>query len=214
MALRVAAPLALAFAVATGLVSARPAWATPGAVELVREARAHEAAHEDDLALRRYAEAIALDPTLEDAYVGLGSLRLRLGDARESEHVFDAALFHAPGLPEAWLGRGRARHAMGSLRAADADLEAYISKKDDPDAHRELARWYAEEGLPLAQLAVWRRLLTLAERRGDAGLHREARLTVHAIELIVGTADPVREPPGGSAASTVRRGMARMEKRR
>ena len=191
-----------------------PAHALPAAEELVREARVHESAHEDDLALRRYAEALTLDPTLADAYLGLGALRLRLGDARESERVFQTALSHLPGLSVARLGRGRARRALGATSDAEADLETYTTETEDEQALRELGRWYAEEGRPLAQLAVWRRLLRLAERGANAAFRKEARLTVHALEFIVATADPVREPAGGAQASSVRRGMARMEKRR
>ena len=37
---------------------------------------------------------------------------------------------------------------------------------------------------------------------------------MHALEVIVGTADPVRAPPDASHASPVRRAMARIEGRR
>ncbi len=189
------------------------------AEELVREARAHEEAHEDDLALRRYAEALTLDPTLGEAYLGLAALRLHLGDPREAERVYEAALARVPALAIARLGRARARRALGTPVEADADLEVYVAITDDPAGARELAGWYEEEGRPLAQLGVWRRILTFAERRADRALRKEARLTVHALELIVGAADPVRAPGGtiggrDSGATSVRRGMARMEARR
>jgi tetratricopeptide (TPR) repeat protein len=183
--------------------------------ELVREAHAHEAAHEDDLALRRYSEALALDPTQADAYLGLGALRFLLGDAREAERVYDMALSHVPGLTAAWLGRGRVRRALGELREADADLEAYIGSTGDLSVLRELAGWCAEEGRPLAELAVWRRLLLLALDGHDSPARRhEAEVTVRALELIVGSVDPVRVPGGGAPASAVRRGIARMDRRR
>jgi tetratricopeptide (TPR) repeat protein len=173
----------------------------------------HESAHEDDLALRRYAEALTLDPTLGEAYLGLGALRLRMGDARESERVFSTALSRLPSLREAWLGRGRARHALGAEREAEADLLTYIATQDDPEALMELAGWYAEQGQRAAQLAAWRRLLSLAERRHDPRLLKDARLTVHALERIVDCVDPVRVPPG-ERAGPIRRGMARIEQRR
>jgi tetratricopeptide (TPR) repeat protein len=194
------------------LASARAGAGVSPAAELVREARAHEQAHEEDLALRRYAEALAVDPTLEDAYLGLGALRLRMGDAREAERVYETALSHLPGFAPALLGRGRARRALGALTAADADLEAYVDSTADATAMRQLAAWYAEEGRPLAELAAWRRLLGAAEREVDGAARKEARLTVHALELLVGTVDPVRAPPAD--ASAVRRGLARMERRR
>ena len=199
-------------------------------VELVREARAHEAAHEDDLAARRYTEALTLDPTCADAYLGLGALRQRLGDPREAERVFSTALSHAPDLREALAGRARVRRALGNLAAADADLEAYVGEADDggeSSALRELAGWYADEGNTVAQLATWRRLLAQTERsqlelsspaRGTAGqaLRAEARVTVHALEWIVGTLDPVRAPLVAPQTewSRERRGFARMAAKR
>jgi tetratricopeptide (TPR) repeat protein len=183
------------------------------AAELVREAHAHEAAHEEYVALRRYAEALTLDPTLETAYLGLGALRQRLGDPREAERVYDTALSHLPGLPAALLGRAKARRASGALEEADEDLDAYVRATDDAGALRLLATWYAEEGRTLAELAAWRRLRALAERGNDAPSLREARLTIRALELIAGSADPVRSPPGGDKASSFRRGIARIEKR-
>jgi len=183
--------------------------------ELVREAHSPEAAHEDDLALRRYAEALTLDPTQADAYLGLGALRFRLGDVREAERVYDTGLSHVPGLAMARLGRGRVRRALGALREADDDLEAYVAATGDASVLRELAGWYAEEGRPLAQLAVWRRVLVLDEEgRGSMATRRDAQVTVRALELIVGSADPVRVPGGGAPASAVRRGIARIEGRR
>jgi tetratricopeptide (TPR) repeat protein len=138
---------------------------------------------------------------------------MQLGEVREAERVYDTALSHVPDLMKARLGRGRARRALGAMSEADADVEAYVEGTGDAEALRDLAKWYAEEGRPLAELAAWRRLLTSAEERHDVDARKEARLTVHALELIVAGADPVREPPG-PRASLVRRGMARMEQRR
>ena len=66
--------LALAGRIAAAAALSLAAWLVPGAarasdasVELVREARAHESAHEDDVAARRYIEAIEIDPTNGDA---------------------------------------------------------------------------------------------------------------------------------------------------
>jgi tetratricopeptide (TPR) repeat protein len=204
---------------AAALVVLALAW-TPGVAEaqsaseeLLREAHMHESRHEDDLALRRYAEALALDPTLGDAYLGLGALRLRLGEAREAERVYDTALSRVRDLVQARLGRARARHALGEHEDADADLESYVATTDDVEPLRELAKWYADEGRVLAELSAWRRLLARAEEAHDAAVRKEARLTVHALELIVAPADAVRQPPG-EHVSAVRRGMARMEERR
>ena len=180
--------------------------------ELVREAKEHEAAHEDELAVRRYTEALVLDPTCESAYLGLGDLRYRRGDVREAERVFSVALEHAPQLRTALVGRAHARRALGAREDADADLERYLMTEEDVAELRELAGWYADEGRTAAQLATWRRLLALAMKAAtDPPLLREARTMVKALQILMGTADPVVAPP--SSGDTVRTGIAAMAKR-
>jgi tetratricopeptide (TPR) repeat protein len=163
--------------------------------ELLREARQHEAAHEDDIALRRYTEALGLDPTCGDCYLGLGALRMRRGDVREAERVFAVALEHVPSFFTAYQGRAQARRQLGWKDEAFRDLETYTLKvPNDVAAMRELARWYSLEGQHPAQLTVWRRLLVLATRLNDAALLGEARTTVRALQILVAPADPVTAP--------------------
>src|SRR5262249_31673576 len=114
-------PSVLLFACVLAAALPRPARAS-SADELIREARAHEAAHKDELALRRYSEALALDPTLAEAYVGLGDLRARRGDTREAERVYSVALEHVPTLKIALAGRARARWALGLHEDAELDM--------------------------------------------------------------------------------------------
>jgi hypothetical protein len=180
------------------------------AIELLREAREHEAAHDDLVAIRRYTDALALAPTLGDAYLGLGALRLRRGDAREAERVFDVALAHLPSLTRALVGRAEARWALGFKADAEADLEAYARGADEPGALRELAGWYAKDSQTPAQLATWRRIRALAEAQGDAALEHEARTMVRALQIVVGAADPATRP---ATLDPVRRGMARVAQR-
>jgi len=181
------ASLALAACVATSA----PAFGST-ALELVRAAAAHEAAKEEDLAVRRYMEALALDPTCEEAYHGLGSLRSRHGDLREAERVYSLALEHLPALRAARLGRAYVRRALGARAEAVADLSA--GGAEDPTALRILATWFGEEGQTPAQLAVWRRLAASAEAIADPVLLREARATVRALVILVGPADPAAMP--------------------
>jgi tetratricopeptide (TPR) repeat protein len=203
MALRLSVAIALAL-----LLVSSGALGASSVSELVREAREHEALHEDDVAVRRYSEALALDPTCSDAYLGLGALRLRLGDPREAERVFSIALSHVPDLRSALVLRARARRALGTLALADSDLEAYTQENADAAVLHELAGWYAAEGNTLAQLEVWRRLLALAERDPvDRASWKDAALTVHGLEYLVSWIDPV----GAGGPSATRRGMARIE---
>lgn len=178
--------------------------------ELVREAREHELAHQDEVAVRRYTEALALDPTCEAAYLGLADLRTRHGDLREAERVYSMALEHAPQLRVALVGRARVRRALGAVREADVDLDLYTTDMDDLAALRELAAWYGAEGRVPAELASWRRLYAAALRTGsDPGLTREARATVRALQILVGPADPVVSPSRKDAVRKSIAGMAR-----
>src|SRR5512135_1397664 len=136
-------------AIVAGSLVARPAEAS-SALELVRIAQAHEAAHEDDLASRRYMEALALDPTCDEAYLGLGALRARRGDLREADRVYSVALEHMPQLRAARTQRAYVRRAMGYREEAIGDLLA--GAEDDPAAMRVVATWYGEDGQIPAQL--------------------------------------------------------------
>jgi tetratricopeptide (TPR) repeat protein len=179
------------------------------AAELVRQAREHEPTDEL-LALRRYSEALAIDPTNHDAYLGLGALRFRRGDLREAERVYDAALYRLPALSAALVGRADARWALGMRAAAEDDLEQYAQVTDDVATLRKLAGWYSDDARPLAQLATWRRIHALARSHEDEALEREARTMVRALQIVVGTTDPVASP---ATADPVRRGIARVARR-
>jgi tetratricopeptide (TPR) repeat protein len=184
--------------------------ASDASVELVREGRVHEAAHEDDAAARRYTEALQIDPANADAYLGLGQVRLRMGEPREAERVYTVALEHLPQLHKAREGRAHARWSLGHHDEAEQDLEAYAVEDSDPSGFRDLAGWYGEDGRAPAQLATWRRLLALSAQMGDVALSREARLMVRALQIVVGPADPASAPLQDDAT---RKALARIARR-
>jgi tetratricopeptide (TPR) repeat protein len=186
---------------ATG--SPRAALASSSADELVREAHAHEDAREDDVALRRYMEALTVEPTSGGAWLGLGALRMKLGETAEAERVYDAALERIPTLRPALQGRARARWALGRHAEAEDDLEAYAASDLQP--LRELADWFGADGRAPAQLATWRRLLAVARDQDDASLEREARRMVRALVILVDGADPASSPVN---ADPTRRALA------
>jgi tetratricopeptide (TPR) repeat protein len=200
----------IAIAACAALSAAAPPASASSALELVRMARAHEAAREDDVAIRRYMEALALDPTCEDAYLGLGALRARRGDLREAERVYSVALEHLPQLRQARTRRAYVRRALGWKSEAVEDLLAGAA--GDPAALRVLAGWDGEDGQTPAQLAVWRAIAARAEATHDAALLQESRRMVKALVILVGPADPAAAPPapaGGLrrlAASVARSG--------
>jgi tetratricopeptide (TPR) repeat protein len=160
--------------------------------ELVRQARAHETAHEDDLAARRYTEALTLDALNAPAWLGLGELRLRTGEPIEAERVYTAALARLPLLIEAFKGRAEARWASGRRVDAETDLQAFSEASADPSAYRELANWFGTDGRSAAQLATWRHILSMPAQSESA--LREARRIVTALIIIVGDADPACWP--------------------
>jgi tetratricopeptide (TPR) repeat protein len=187
------APLATGALLAASLV-APVALGSSSADELVRQARAHEAAHEDDVAARRYMEALTIEPTNADAWMGLGALRMKLGDAREADRVYSSALDRVASLHRALEGRARARWALGRHDDAEADLELFATTEGDATALRELAAWYGLDGRAPAQLAIWRRLLSMAREQVDAASEREARRMVRALVIVVDGADPASSP--------------------
>jgi tetratricopeptide (TPR) repeat protein len=186
------------------------AGATASSDELVRQARAHEAAHEDDVAVRRYMEALQIDVTSEDAWLGLGALRLRLGEPAEALRVYDASRVRIPTLHRAVQGRARSLWALGRHADAEAALDAYATLEGGAGALRELGGWYGSEGRTPAQLSVWRRILRMAVDAGDGALEREARRMVRALVILVDGADPVASP---AVQDATRRGMAAVARR-
>ena len=200
------------FALSLGVLAFAPRVAsaqTSSSDELVRQARAREASHEDDVAARRYNDALRLDATHVDAYLGLGALRLRLGDYREAERVYSVALEHVPSLRRAMAGRARARWGLGVREAAVTEMELYLTFEPSVPALRELADWYGEDGKTPAQLSAWRRLVVMAFDAGDAAALREARIKVRALQILVGPADPVAAPIDPNAARRIMAGVAK-----
>ncbi len=187
------ARLALVVGLAASLAG-REGLASSSADELVRQARSHEALHEEDVAVRRYMEALAIDSTSADAWMGLGALRLRQGDAVEAERVFSSALDRMPSLAAALEGRAHARWAMGRHAEAATDLDMYATIERSSSALRELAGWYGTDGRTPAQLAVWRRLLGVAIEQADGESEREARRMVRALVILVDGGDPAASP--------------------
>jgi len=168
--------------------------------DLVQSARAHESRGEPDVALRQYNDAVSLDPTCGNGWLGLGALRARTGDLAEAERVYNTALSHLPTLTSAIAGRARSRWQLGRTGEAEVDMRRYIEASFGSDVRSaldglvELASWYGAINRAPAQLASWRRVASLAHGHDDA-LETRARATIAALVLVVGPADPVTHPP-------------------
>lgn len=193
-------------ATAAALVAMSGPASASSALDLVRAARAHEHAARHDLAVRRYMDALSIDPVCQEAYLGLGSLRARLGDLREAERVYSVALARLPQLREARLARAYVRRALGATPEATEDLFAGL---DERRALEVLATWHGEDGHRPAQLAVWRKLAAHAKAARDARREREARTMVRALVLLVGSADPAASPADAAGTRALLAALAR-----
>jgi tetratricopeptide (TPR) repeat protein len=167
-------------------------FASAGSVdELLRSGARHEAEGDDPLAARRYSEALELDGTAAEAYLRLGALRLRTGDAREAVRVYSVALARLPGFAEGRRARALAEWALGAREDAERDMEDYLLvRPSDASSARQLSDWYATHGRFAPQLALWRRRLTQAQ--GDDRV--EARAMVMALQALLREVDPVTAP--------------------
>ncbi len=189
--------------------TASAAHANEGSIDLVRQGQIHEACNELTSALRSYTDALSLDPTSKDAYLGLARVRLHLGEPREAEVVYSTALAHVPNLVEALLGRAHARRALGARDLADRDLSDYAKLTGSVDAWKELARWYGEEGRFTAELSVWRNLLDVAEAHSDAALEASATSELRALVILSKPTDSAAYPATNDLTRAVLARIAR-----
>lgn len=155
-------------------------------------ARAREQSNDDDIAVRRYMEAVSLDPRCRDAYLGLAALRERQGDYLEAAKVYTVALANIPQFKEAFIGRAKMHHALHATWLAAEDIEKLVPY--DHSVLRTLADWHGEDGHLIAQLAVWRRILLFAREDDSPQLAAEAETWIRALEYAVKPVDPVRFP--------------------
>ncbi|MCC6555249.1 MAG: tetratricopeptide repeat protein [Polyangiaceae bacterium] len=182
-------------------------WATAQAAELTRQGAAHAARGEAEEALGRFLEAIRFDATYGPAYLGLGALHERAGDAREAERVYTMGIDRVSGFAEGLRARAALRRRARRLGEAIVDLEAAAAiRPSDAGLLEELAAAYVAAAALPAALAISRRVESLAAARGDGALQATARARARALSLLVGEVDPVRAGLRGRGA--VRRAIA------
>ena len=188
-------------------------WATAQATELTRQGREHASRGENDIATRRYLDAIHFDPTYGAAYLGLGALQEAAGDPREAERTYATGLDHVTGFAEAHRARARLRIRQKRAAEAVADLEAATGlAPTDLAMLRELGSAYVSAGALPAALAVMRRVAAIAGAAGEAQIAGEARVSGRALSLLLGAVDPVAA--GGVGRGPVRSALAATARRR
>ncbi|MEO7034362.1 MAG: hypothetical protein ABI548_10735 [Polyangiaceae bacterium] len=184
--------------------SSAPSAAQPRAVEswsrrlaLTHFTRAAELERRGDIAqaLSEYTESLAVDSTLGEAYLRLGSLRERMGDTREAELVYSEAVRLSDTRARALLQRARLYRSVGRAELALRDLEAAVSDEPSREALQELAQHYVEAHAFGAALFTFRRIVALARDNGDSAVLETARLEVRALSVLAAETDPTSERP-------------------
>ena len=158
--------------------------------------RATELERRGDIAqaLREYTETIAIDSTLGDAYLRLGALRERMGDAREAELIYSAAIRLGDSRAQALIQRSHLHRALGRSEDAIADLQTAVELEPNREAMQELAQHYVEAHAWAAALATFRRIVSSAQESGDAVAAESARLEIRALRVLAAEIDPSTGP--------------------
>lgn len=163
----------------------------------MKQGKASEASGEDLVAIKRYSDAMAIDPSSEAAYLALAGVREKRGELLEAEEILSVGALRVPTSVDMLIAQGRVLRRRGHTNeAADAlrhatSLEGATASPREIAILRERATLERERTAPAAELAVWRRLLAIARQTDDAKLEKEAALQARVLALYVGEIDPV-----------------------
>jgi tetratricopeptide (TPR) repeat protein len=130
----------------------------------------------DDIALAEFERAIAINPKLTTAYMGVGQIQKKKGNLPKAEVAYGKAAEIEPSNFDAQYNHGLVLQLLNRVtEAVRAYLRALSIKPDDYDANLNLATAYLQlgepgPGLPYAQRAV--------RLRGDSG---PARVNLGAV---------------------------------
>jgi tetratricopeptide (TPR) repeat protein len=199
------------------LAAPPPSSASPStsAAMLVQQGHEQEKAGNTLLAMKRYSDAIALDPTCEDAYLALGWLRVARYEDSEADQVFTTGITRIPASVALVLARGKERRMAQRFVDAADDLQHVLAATADAStqvsALVELVSVRRAQGEPAAELGAWRRLLALARATGDADLEKKASIQTRALGLYLGEVDPALA--GRADVDDVRRALAAIARR-
>lgn len=132
-----------------------------------RRGLAYEALGDTQAATADFLQATRLDGSVAQPYINLGRLERIADHARDAETAFAHALERSESDPEAWLGRGLSRIALGDLVGGALDVQrARDLAPAEPAPLVALADIDARRGQLDAALGRYRAALLLAP--GDA----------------------------------------------
>ncbi|MEG4840434.1 TerD family protein [Microcoleus sp. B9-D4] len=77
-------------------------------------------------AIANFTQALALNPNIPQAYLGLGIATGQQGNKQQAIYNYDRALKFNPNLAEAYFGRGQAYYELGNKQKAIGDYEQAI----------------------------------------------------------------------------------------
>lgn len=155
-------------------------------------ARVRRAQGDTAAAIAAYTEVLRIDPGIGAAYLELAEIRSALGDLRQSELLLSRATTLLSVRPRALLQRAALYLASGRTALAADDFEAAVEARPDAETLRALGMFYVRQRAYVAALAVWRRLLTIAEVATDPKLRREELDTAAALARLAAESDAVQ----------------------
>lgn len=123
----------------------------------------------DDIALGEFERAIAINPELAPAYVGIAEILHRRGDLVPAEAHYAKAATLEPRNFRAQFGHGQVLQLLGRLaEAVRAYLKALAIAPNDPQANLAVATAYLQLGEPGTALAYAQRAVRLDPGSGPA----------------------------------------------
>jgi Tfp pilus assembly protein PilF len=181
--------------------------------ELVRQGREYASRQEDASAIRRFSDALVIDPTYGPAYVELGAARERTGDIDEAERVYERGIAYAPRFSGTYLARGELRQRRGERAQAAMDFEtaSRLGGGDARSLQKIAAHEVAVRAWPAA-LARYRWLATSAAVSHDLEQEHDASVQAAALSILCAELDPVRA--GATGRGWVRASEASVARRR
>jgi tetratricopeptide (TPR) repeat protein len=149
-------------------------------------ARAHilESQGLDTVALTEFEKAIAINPKLTPAYLGIGQIQKKRGNLDKAEQAYHSAVQIEPTNFDAQYNHGLVLQLLNRIaEAVRAYLRALAIKPEDFDSNLNLATAYLQLGEPGPALAYAQRAVRL---KGNSGA---ARVNLGAIYAGLGDFD-------------------------